>query len=157
SNIEKDFEWMKSQLPEGLVFENHSDNYAQLALQGPAAESILQLLTDESPAIIPFFGFMDQVDICGFETLVARTGYTGEDGFEIYCKPEDAVALWDLIVDAGALPCGLGARDTLRFEACMPLYGQELSQTISPVEAGLNFAVKTDIEADFIGKDILKN
>jgi len=96
----------------------------------------------------------------GIKTLVSRTGYTGEDGFEIYCRAEDAIALWEAILEAGkeegVLPCGLGARDTLRFEAALPLYGQELSKDITPIEAGLGFAVKTNKDADFIGKDVLK-
>ena len=92
--------------------------------------------------------------------LVSRTGYTGEDGFEIYCQSEDAVHIWSALLKAGhpkgLMPCGLGARDTLRFEARLPLYGQELTKDISPLEGGIGFAVKMDKEANFIGKEALK-
>ena len=103
--------------------------------------------------------FLSKSNHCAKEVLVSRTGYTGEDGFEIYCQSEDAVHLWTALLDAGQpkglIPCGLGARDTLRFEARLPLYGQELTKDISPLEGGIGFAVKTD-KADFIGKDALK-
>ncbi len=92
---------------------------------------------------------------------MSRTGYTGEDGFELYCRAEDAQTLWRAILETGkedgVLPCGLGARDTLRFEACLPLYGQELAKDITPIEAGLGFAVKTNKDVDFFGKEVLKN
>lgn len=107
-----------------------------------------------------FFAFADHVDVAGVQTLVSRTGYTGEDGFELYCRAEDAPTLWRAILEAGkeegVLPCGLGARDTLRFEACLPLYGQELAKDITPIEAGLGFAVKTNKDVDFFGKEVLK-
>jgi len=96
---------------------------------------------------ITFFTFKDNVDIKGKKALVSRTGYTGEDGFEIYLKPEDAPYIWTLILDTfkkdGVLPCGLGARDTLRFEAKLPLYGHEISESITPLEAGLKFFCET--------------
>ncbi|MGG1573666.1 glycine cleavage system aminomethyltransferase GcvT [Fictibacillus sp. NRS-1165] len=160
SNIEKDFNWLQSHLTEGVELTNISDSTSQLALQGPAAEKILQKLTDTDLSSIGFFKFKNDVDLQGMKALVSRTGYTGEDGFEIYCRPEAAVKLWDVILEAGEeegiLPCGLGARDTLRFEAKLALYGQELSKDITPIEAGIGFAVKTDKEADFIGKEVLK-
>ncbi|MDN4074723.1 glycine cleavage system aminomethyltransferase GcvT [Fictibacillus terranigra] len=160
SNIEKDFNWLQSHLTEGVELTNISDSTSQLALQGPAAEKILQKLTDTDLSSIGFFKFKNDVDLQGMKALVSRTGYTGEDGFEIYCRPEAAVKLWDVILEAGeeegVLPCGLGARDTLRFEAKLALYGQELSKDITPIEAGIGFAVKTDKEADFIGKEVLK-
>ncbi|UZJ80679.1 glycine cleavage system aminomethyltransferase GcvT [Fictibacillus sp. KU28468] len=160
SNIEKDFNWLESHVTEGVELTNISDSTAQLALQGPAAEKILQKLTDTELSSIGFFKFKNDVDLQSNRALVSRTGYTGEDGFEIYCRPEAAVKLWDLILKAGAeegiLPCGLGARDTLRFEAKLALYGQELTKDITPIEAGIGFAVKTDKKADFIGKEVLK-
>jgi aminomethyltransferase len=121
---------------------------------------VLQKLTNIDLSTIKFFKFQDQVEIGNARTLVSRTGYTGEDGFEIYCKAEDAIGLWKAILEAGKeegiLPCGLGARDTLRFEATLPLYGQELSKDITPIEAGIGFAVKTNKKENFIGKDVLK-
>ena len=159
SNVEKDLEWMKKHVTENVIIEDKSSSYALLALQGPLAEAILQKLTEEPLNEIKFFRFKENVNISGQNVLISRTGYTGEDGFEIYASPEAIVELWQAILKAGAseglVPAGLGARDTLRFEAGLPLYGQELSATISPLEAGLGFVVKLNKEADFIGKDVL--
>lgn len=161
SNIEKDYEWMKDHLEGDVEIKNLSEDMAQLALQGPAAEEVLQKLASEHDlSQIGFFKFIEEVDLNGKKALVSRTGYTGEDGFEVYCKSEDAVSLWKDILEtgksAGVVPCGLGARDTLRFEANLALYGQELSPEISPLEAGIGFAVKLNKEEDFIGKEALK-
>lgn len=160
SNIDKDFDWLKSHADGQAEVENISDKVAQLAIQGPLAEQILQKMTAENLSEIKFFKFKDHVDIEGAKALVSRTGYTGEDGFEIYCSSDDAEFLWKEMLIAGKLegllPCGLGARDTLRFEANLPLYGQELSKEITPIEAGIGFAVKPDKEADFFGKETLK-
>jgi aminomethyltransferase len=160
SNIDKDVDWMMQHLTEDVTVENISNEIAQLAIQGPLAENILQKKTDYDLSSIRFFRFADQVSIAGIDSLVSRTGYTGENGFEIYCKAPDAPELWRLLLEAGEadglVPCGLGARDTLRFEARLPLYGQELTKDITPLEAGIGFAVKINKEVDFIGKDILK-
>lgn len=160
SNIEKDFEWLLSHVSGDVTIKNISDEMAQLAIQGPLAETILQRLTDTNLAEIKFFKFKDHVKIDGVEALVSRTGYTGEDGFEIYCKSDSVVSLWKTLLEVGKgdglIPCGLGARDTLRFEAALPLYGQELSKEITPIEAGIGFAVKVNKESGFIGKDVLK-
>jgi aminomethyltransferase len=160
SNIDKDYDWMKQNLEGNVTVDNVSDQVCQLALQGPLAEKTLQKLTDTDLAQIGFFRFLPEVTVAGFNALVSRTGYTGEDGFEIYCKPEDAKELWNQILAAGkefgVVPCGLGARDTLRFEAKLPLYGQELSKSISPLEAGVGFAVKVDKETPFIGQEALR-
>lgn len=161
ANIEKDYKWLRDHLTDGgPELTNISDEIAQLALQGPAAESILQKLTNNTDLTeIRFFAFKEGTDISGVKALVSRTGYTGEDGFEIYCAASDAAALWRKLLEAGKeeglKPIGLGARDTLRFEANLPLYGQELSAEITPIEAGIGFAVKPDKEADFFGKEIL--
>lgn len=160
SNIEKDYNWLQSHLDEDVTIENLSEKTAQLALQGPLAEQVLQKLVHGTQLNeIGFFKFQQEVNIAGKPALVSRTGYTGEDGFEIYCSSDDAVALWHEILSAGkeegVLPCGLGARDTLRFEANLALYGQELSPEISPLEAGIGFAVKLNKETDFIGKAAL--
>lgn len=158
SNLEKDLEWMKKHATENVAIENKSDDYALLALQGPRAEAILQTLTEEPLKDIKFFKFKEDLQIAGKSVLISRTGYTGEDGFEIYGSPDAIVSLWESILKAGEseglIPAGLGARDTLRFEAGLPLYGQELSENISPLEAGLNFVVKLNKE-DFIGKQAL--
>ena len=159
SNIEKDFEWMQKNAGDGVVLKNESENYGLLAFQGPMAAEILQRLTNEDLSAIRPFRFKADVEVGGFPVLLSRTGYTGEDGFEIYASPEAVVALWDKILEEGkedgALPAGLGARDTLRFEACLALYGQELTKDISPLEAGINFIVKLDKEQDFNGKAAL--
>ncbi|NLY79150.1 MAG: glycine cleavage system aminomethyltransferase GcvT [Lysinibacillus sp.] len=160
ANIEKDFEWMKEHAEGDVTITDQSDEYALIALQGPLSEEILQILTEENLSLIKPFTFKENVEISGYQVLLSRSGYTGEDGFELYGAPEAIVALWTKILDAGKdkglIPCGLGARDTLRFEAGLPLYGQELSKDISPLEAGIGFAVKVQKEADFIGKEALK-
>lgn len=147
SNIEKDYKWLEDHLEGDVSIENLSEKMAQLALQGPLAEKVLQKLSSETDFCeIGFFKFQQEVNLNGKKTLVSRTGYTGEDGFEVYCDADDAVDLWKNILQAGeeegVLPCGLGARDTLRFESVLALYGQELSPEISPLEAGIGFAVK---------------
>ncbi|MGG0716521.1 glycine cleavage system aminomethyltransferase GcvT [Robertmurraya massiliosenegalensis] len=162
ANIAKDFAWLEKHVDEEEVtLKNISENMAQLALQGPIAEKVLQKLTDEDLSNIGFFKFQLEVEVAGKKTLISRTGYTGEDGFEIYCASEDAIEIWNEILsvgkDDGVLPCGLGARDTLRFEATLALYGQELSPEISPLEAGIGFAVKLNKETDFLGKEALKS
>mgnify|MGYP003574975384 FL=1 len=161
SNIDKDYKWLEDHLEGNVTIENLSEKMAQLALQGPVAEKVLQKLSvDSDLSGIGFFKFQQEVKLNGKVALVSRTGYTGEDGFEVYCDSSDAVELWKAILSAGeeegVIPCGLGARDTLRFEATLALYGQELSPEITPLEAGIGFAVKLNKEADFIGKEALK-
>ncbi|OAO82769.1 Aminomethyltransferase (glycine cleavage system T protein) [Anoxybacillus flavithermus] len=160
ANIGKDFARLSEHVVGDVELVNISNDIAQLALQGPLAEKVLQQLTTVDLSTMKFFAFADHVDVAGVQTLVSRTGYTGEDGFELYCRAEDAPTLWRAILEAGkeegVLPCGLGARDTLRFEACLPLYGQELAKDITPIEAGLGFAVKTNKDVDFFGKEVLK-
>ena len=159
-NIDKDMAWLQQHQTDGVTLENISDRTAQLAIQGPLAESILQKLTETDLSQIGFFRFRPDVLLDGVPALVSRTGYTGEDGFEIYLPAEKAEQLWDRLLAAGKeeglLPCGLGARDTLRFEARLPLYGQELGPDITPIEAGIGFAVKTGKETPFIGQEVLK-
>lgn len=159
SNTDKDWEWLLSHKTPGVELRNASKDTAQLALQGPLAQKILQKLTQFDLSGIGFFRFADPVTIAGVQTLTSRTGYTGEDGFEIYCDPANAAKLWREILaagkDSGLIPCGLGARDTLRFEANLPLYGHEISQEITPLEAKLGFFVKLKKQADFIGKSSL--
>lgn len=158
SNTEKDFKWFKSNVIGDVTVKNVSDDYAQLALQGPRAEAILQKLTNINLNEIEFYHFRENAVIGDISTLVSRTGYTGEDGFEIYLASKDGAKLWDMLLasgkEDGLLPAGLGSRDTLRFEACLPLYGQEIDKDITPLEAGLGFCVKLQ-KNNFIGKDAL--
>lgn len=164
ANTDKDMEWLVKNDPFNepeLIIENVSEQYVQLALQGPKAEEILQLTTDTELQEIKFFRFKDNVyfESIPKSAIVSRTGYTGEDGFEIYIEKEYGRSLWNLLLDIGndygLEPIGLGARDTLRFEANLPLYGQELAKDITPIEAGLGFAVKVNKEVEFIGKQKL--
>lgn len=160
SNIDKDVDWILSHAIGDVTIENISSKTAQLALQGPIAEKVLQRMAATDLSEIAYFTFKDDIEVAGIKTLVSRTGYTGEDGFELYLDAADAPALWEKILEEGkadgVVPCGLGARDTLRFEARLPLYGQELGPEISPLEAGIGFAVKLQKEADFIGKEALQ-
>ncbi|WP_248930807.1 glycine cleavage system aminomethyltransferase GcvT [Paenibacillus hamazuiensis] len=158
ANIDKDLEWMRRHAPEDVAIEDISQQTALLALQGPKAEAILAKVTDAPLAGLPAFSFVDGASVCGVKALVSRTGYTGEDGFEIYLDAMDAPKVWRELLAAGEeeglVPAGLGARDTLRFEAKLPLYGQELSASISPLEAGLGFFVKLN-KGPFIGREAL--
>lgn len=159
ANTDKDYEWILEQSSgSGAEVKNLSDETAQVALQGPKAETIMRRLTEAPVHELTFYTFMDDVDLGVGRALVSRTGYTGEDGFEIYMPVDIAEKLWDRIMEAGKdeglLPAGLGARDTLRFEACLPLYGHELEKDITPLEAGLDFTVKLN-KTDFIGKEAL--
>ena len=153
ANKDKDAAWIGEHLTGDCAMEDLSDRVAQLALQGPKAEELLRTLTGDIPE--KNYTAVLRGTVAGMPCLVSRTGYTGEDGFELYCAPADAPTLWDALTAGGALPCGLGARDTLRLEAAMPLYGHELSAEINPYEAGLGIFVKLD-KPDFIGKSALE-
>ena len=154
SNIEKDYKWIKAQNTFDCTVDNISDKISEVALQGPFAEAVLKTMTDTNLETITFFTFK-AIKVLDQDALVSRTGYTGEDGFEIYASHEAIKTIWDhLFHHDDVLPIGLGARDTLRFEVALPLYGNELSDSITPVEAGLNFAV--DYDKDFIGSDVIK-
>ena len=160
SNTEKDYRWMKENIFGDTEVLNVSENYAQVALQGPLSQTILQKLTKKDLNEIEFYYFCDNVNIGNIGALVSRTGYTGEDGFELYFAYDKAEEMWELILETGKeeglIPAGLGARDTLRFEAALPLYGHELDENITPLEAGLGFCVKLNKE-NFIGKEALAN
>ncbi|AOC91711.1 glycine cleavage system aminomethyltransferase GcvT [Bacillus amyloliquefaciens] len=159
SNIEKDIAWLKEHAKGDVRLTNQSDEISLLAVQGPNAQTVLSKLTECDLASLKPFTFIDGADVAGRQVLLSRTGYTGEDGFELYCRNEDAVHLFKEILAAGEneglVPCGLGARDTLRFEAKLALYGQELTKDITPVEAGIGFAVKHKKDSDFFGKSVL--
>lgn len=162
SNVEKDMDWITEQKKDfDVTIDNKSPNTAILAIQGPEAANILQKLTDTDLTKIKPFALVDNVNVAGINTLISRTGYTGEDGFEIYVDYKGVVKVWKELLDKGKdlgiRPTGLGCRDTLRFEAMLPLYGQEISKEINPLEGGLKFFVKLKKESDFIGKEALNN
>jgi aminomethyltransferase len=155
SNTDKDYEWMLSQSKQyDIEVINESEKYGQIALQGPMAQNILQQMTDTDLNEIAFYRFLNDVMIDEVKTIVSRTGYTGEDGFEIYMKAEYTEKLFRKMMELGAVPCGLGARDTLRFESALPLYGHELSDKITPLNAGLKSFVKLE-KSGFIGQKAL--
>jgi aminomethyltransferase len=155
SNTDKDFEWMR-EAAKGLDVDvrNVSADYAQLAVQGPEAEKILQPLTEVNLPAIKYYRF-DTGKVDGAPAIVSRTGYTGEDGFEVYVAPSEAPRIMKKLVDAGVKPCGLGARDTLRLEAKMALYGNDIDDTTTPIQADLAWIVKLD-KGDFAGRDVLE-
>lgn len=158
ANKDKDFAWMKAHQFGDVVFEDISSQVAQLALQGPKAEEILRKLAREEDIPEKYYTCRFHRSIDGMDCVISRTGYTGEDGVEIYLAAKNGPRLWELLMEAGKdeglIPCGLGARDTLRLEAAMPLYGHEMDDAISPKEAGLGIFVKMDKE-DFIGRQAL--
>ncbi len=156
ANREKDVAHFRENT-EGLDVEisDQSDDWALLALQGPEAASILQDLTEADLSNLKYYRFVED-DVDGHRAVISRTGYTGEDGFELYVRPDDAAPLWRRLVGAGATPVGLGARDTLRLEAGMCLYGNELDAETTPLEAGIGFAVHLDKDRQFIGQGALR-
>ncbi|WP_339305423.1 glycine cleavage system aminomethyltransferase GcvT [Paenibacillus sp. FSL L8-0435] len=158
SNIDKDWAWLQEHLIPGVSMTNDSEQTALLALQGPLAVDIIGKVTDTDVSSIEPFRFVQDAEVCGVKLLLSRTGYTGEDGFELYVPADQAAVVWNGLMQAGEghglVPTGLGARDTLRFEAKLPLYGQELSATISPLEAGVGMFVKLNA-GPFIGHEAL--
>lgn len=154
SNIDKDHAWLVEH-SEGfdVVIDNQSHAWGQIAVQGPGAEKMVNEVLGVDVSPLTFYTFNDY-EIDGRRVIISRTGYTGEDGFEVYSAPEQTVAFWKAFLAAGVAPCGLGCRDTLRFEAGLPLYGDELTAEISPVMAGLSMFCKLTKE-EFIGKDAL--
>ena len=151
ANIDKDMAWINEQAAGyDVEVRDLSEAYSELALQGPDAERVMLSALGIDGSDLTFYTFKD-ITIDGAPSIVSRTGYTGEDGFEIYSTHEVICKLWDRLMQAGVQPCGLGCRDTLRFEAGLPLYGDELTDTISPIEAGLGMFAKLD--KDFIGRD----
>lgn len=160
SNIQKDWEWCEKQNTMGAVLENASDHTALLAVQGPKAIDLLQKISDKDLSTIPFYSF-EYGSIAGVENvIVSNTGYTGAGGFELYFYPNQGKQIWDAIFDAGkefgVKPAGLGARDTLRLEMGFNLYGNEMSESITPLEASLGWITKFTEGNDFIGRDVLE-
>ena len=155
ANITKDFAWIQEQAAGfDVVLDNASDSWGQIAVQGPGTEKfVIDTLGFAEAAQLGFYSYCE-AQWKGRRLILSRTGYTGEDGFELYTDREGTAELWDILLDAGVVPCGLGCRDTLRFEAGLPLYGDELSDSISPVEAGFGMFCKLDKE-EFIGKEAL--
>lgn len=153
ANIEKDIAWIATHALEyDVKVSDRCSDYGQLALQGPDSEKVLRDVLGIDASDLKFYTFRTLAD----GTIVSRTGYTGEDGFEIYAAPGIIVDMWDELINAGVKPCGLGCRDTLRFEAGLPLYGDELTDDITPLEAGLGMFVKLDKPGGFIGCDALR-
>lgn len=153
-NIDKDVEWIMNQRSGfDVSIEHQSDRYGELAVQGPDAERVMREVLGFDCSPLEFYTFMDWKDD-GEPIIISRTGYTGEDGFEIYASHALTRKYWQKLMDAGVAPCGLGCRDTLRFEAGLPLYGDELTQDITPVEAALSMFCKLDKE-EFIGKEVV--
>ena len=160
SNIEKDYKWLCDQVGSYEVdVINASDEWGEIAVQGPQAEKLLVETLGLKPAAdLGFYTYYESEWVCCGEQhrmVVSRTGYTGEDGFEIYCCHDAIQKIWDKLLAAGVVPCGLGCRDTLRFEAGLPLYGHELSDEITPLEAGLGMFVKAKEKEEFIGRDAI--
>lgn len=152
-NMEKDYAWVEKQAKSfNVSTRNVSEEFGQVAIQGPEVQHHIEKIMGVSGSDLSFMTYK-VIPFGSSHVIFSRTGYTGEDGFEIYGKPELISQVWDNAIQEGVVPCGLGARDTLRFEANLPLYGHEISETINPVEAGLNFAVKLD--KNFIGRDAL--
>jgi aminomethyltransferase len=155
-NRRKDFEWLAAHAG-GAEVTNESDDWAQLAIQGPLAPQVVQRLTKKNLSAMRPFRFAAG-EVAGVQGIVARTGYTGEDGFEIFCRSGDGPRLWDAIVEAGKperiQPCGLGARDSLRLEMAYRLYGQDMDDGTTPLEAGLGWVVKLD-KGDFVGREAM--
>ena len=160
SNIERDLAWLQSQKPEDCSLVDLSDTLALIALQGPQAQAILTPLADRDPGDLRTYRFREGT-ISGIPVTIARTGYTGEDGFELLVAAERAEELWKVVLDAGTLqgllPAGLGARDTLRLEARLLLYGNDMDETTTLVEAGLGWIVSLDpVKGDFCGRGVLE-
>ncbi len=156
-NTPKDFAWAKGRARGDVRVENHSDRYALIAVQGPRAAALLARTSDPDPSDLAYYAFREG-NVAGAPALVSRTGYTGEDGFEVYCRPEDAAAIFRRLLEEGrsdgVLPCGLGARDTLRLEAKMALYGNDIDETVTAFEADLGWIVKMG-KGDFLGREAL--
>ncbi len=158
ANIQKDFDWLKSHLPEsGVELYNASDDVGLLAVQGPNAQKVLQKLANIDLEDILYYHAADG-EIAGEKMIISRTGYTGEDGFELYMNPESGDKVWDAVMEAGQefniKPCGLGARDTLRLEMRYLLYGNDMDEKTNPYEAGLGWITKLE-KGDFVGREAI--
>ncbi len=157
-NLARDLEWLRSHPHPDCEIEDHSDRYALLALQGPRAPEILARHTDADLPAITYYQFVNG-SVAGVPCLISRTGYTGEDGFELYLAPQAASGIWDTLLESGAddglIPAGLAARDSLRLEAGMALYGHEIDRETTPYEAKIGWVVKLR-KGDFLGREVLR-
>ena len=156
SRREQDFDWMRVHAGEGVQVLQESDAWAQVAVQGPRAPGIVDALCEPRVLDLPYYHFREATVAGVRGCLVARTGYTGEDGFEVFCPPEGARRIWDAVVEKGAQPCGLGARDSLRLEVAYRLYGNDMDEEHTPLEAGLGWIVKLDKPGGFVGAEALR-
>jgi len=156
-NRQKDFDWLLAGEGPGVAVKNESDDWAQIAVQGPKAPGLVRRLSKPDLGAVQGFHFVN-AEVAGVPCIAARTGYTGEDGFELFCLPDKAAKLWSALLDEGkaegAIPCGLGARDSLRLESAYRLYGSDMDDETTPLEAGLGWVVKLD-KGDFVGRDAL--
>lgn len=158
ANTDKDFAWVQKHAPKfDVEVSNVSNQFGQLAVQGPKARDLVSGLVDIDVSEMKPFDFQQNVTLFGKNVILSQSGYTGEDGFEIYCEAKDTVDIWNGFIEHNVVPCGLGARNTLRLEAGLPLHGQDLTESITPYEGGIAFAAKPLIEEDFIGKSVLKD
>ena len=151
SNIEKDWNWISTHAAKfDIELTNRSDDYSLIALQGPHSTELMKKL-DLNIGELHYYGVMQTNDL-----IIARTGYTGEDGFELFCSHQGAQELWKKLIDLGATPCGLAARDVLRLEVCFPLYGHEINDEVTPLDSALKWTVKMN-KSDFIAKTALES
>ncbi len=155
SGRSKDFEWMRAHAGDGVAVSQRSDDWAQIAIQGPQAPAIVDSLCQPRVIDLAYYHFREAT-VAGIRgCIVARTGYTGEDGFEVFLPPSGATKLWETLLSRGVTPCGLGARDSLRLEVAYRLYGNDMDEEHTPLEAGLGWIVKLDKPGGFIGADAL--
>ncbi|MCR4955441.1 MAG: glycine cleavage system aminomethyltransferase GcvT [Lachnospiraceae bacterium] len=158
ANVDKDYAWILDHQIGDVTFENVSDKYGQIALQGPKAKDVMLKLVDPEEIPKKYYSANFNATVAGMKCILSRTGYTGELGYEIYIDKDNAPKMWDILLEKGkeegVIPCGLGARDTLRLEAGMCLYGHEMTENVSPLETALDIFVKMDKE-EFIGKQAM--
>jgi aminomethyltransferase len=155
SGREKDFEWMRDRAGRDVAVGQRSDDWAQIAVQGPNAPKLVDSLCEPRVLDLGYYHFREATVAGVRGCIVARTGYTGEDGFEVFVPPSGARKLWDTLVERGAVPCGLGARDSLRLEVAYRLYGNDMDEEHTPLEAGLGWIVKLDKKGGFVGSEAL--
>jgi aminomethyltransferase len=159
ANIDKDYKWIHRHLKGDVKLEDVSEDYGLIAVQGPKAKELIADIIPHEDIPTPFFSLKENAKFGDVSVLISRTGYTGSFGYEIYCKSEDTKYIWDKLLDVGTKynvqACGLGSRDSLRLEAGLPLYGNDMEEHIDPLETGLGFSIKLDKEADFVGKKAL--
>jgi aminomethyltransferase len=156
SGREKDFDWMREHAGSGVDVLQQSEDWAQVAVQGPRAAALVDAFCEPRVLDVPYYHFREATVAGVRGCLVSRTGYTGEDGFEVFCPPDGVRRIWDAVVASGAQPCGLGARDSLRLEVAYRLYGNDMDEEHTPLEAGLGWIVKLDKPGGFVGAEALR-